>query len=352
MLVPELLPSRNRALVKNNWYFGKPFGQFGHPFIWADGDAEASQHPTLSLMQHFASWFSTYYETFEIPNSLNKEQVESNEFTISEKLRNLTQYYNLDKVFSTQDYNLYIKCHSRSRAIDVSILQSYATKLNLNSMFHLDFGPGMAGHAVWNSMFNDGSGTYLAAEINDANYALQRQNLSHISNSLNCKYTDYLALETMGLSLENLLNTKSLNTGYSQIPSWNLVELQEKSVDLITATTVLNEITYAGIGYFVEQVLRLLKIGGYVYIKDSGKTKPGRHNVNYEKFLVDMGFELDLSELNLVHRKNIHGLPRLYRKTRHEVKSFEQIMDIFAGEHAMTLHGGSMVQNISSNFSA
>jgi hypothetical protein len=218
-------------------------------------------------------------------------------------------------------------------------------------MIHLDFGPGMAGHAVWNSIFNNGSGTYLGAEINDANYALQRQNLNYIAANLKQQYTDYLSLETMGIPLSKSLNSNKLNSGYSQIPSWNLVQLSENSVDLITATTVLNEITYAGIGYFAEQVLRLLKVGGYLYIKDSGKTKPGRHNVNYEKFLINCGFKEVTDLQNLVHRRNIHGLPRLYRKTKHVVYSFEEIMEAFAGEQAMTLHGGSMNQNINSKYS-
>ena len=141
-----------------------------------------------------------------------------------------------------------------------------------------------------------------------------------------------------------------LKPGYAQIPSWRLSKVNLESFDLITATTVLNEINYAGIGYFVEQVLRLLKVGGYLYIKDSAKTKPGRHNIDYEKFLIEAGFE-QVSKLdNLEHRKNIHGVPRLYKRIKHSLLDFETIMETFTGHTAMTLHGDSKVQNIESQY--
>lgn len=361
MLVPELLVSRNRALIENNWYFGKRFGQYGHPFIWVDGDAEVSVHPTLSLLQHFSSWFSTYYETYEWPVSLAGELSDEVEKAVKEEFRTLTTFFGIHKVFSAADYETYLTCHSRSRAIDIRILQLRAPDLNLSRMFHLDFGPGMGGHALWNSIFREkdflekekrgGKGIYLGAEINDSNYALQRSVLSYLAIRNQSEHVDTLALESMGVLPLTKASLDLPSGSFAQIPSWHLGLVPQESVDLITATTVLNEISHSGIAYFAEQVLRTLKLGGFLYVKDSAKVKPGRHNIDWEAFLLSVGF-IEITNLDgLRHRENIHGIPRLYKKTSSNLVTFDSIMDQFVGNNAMTLHGGSMVQNISSHFS-
>ena len=108
----------------------------------------------------------------------------------------------------------------------------------------------------------------------------------------------------------------------------------------MTATWVLNEIDSAGICWLLAQAARVLKTGGYVYIRDSGQRKPNRHAIDYDAALLELGFKAS-GRLEVRNREDFHGVPRAYRKERAVAVTFESLFDRFFGRHAVTVHGGS-----------
>jgi hypothetical protein len=117
------------------------------------------------------------------------------------------------------------------------------------------------------------------------------------------------------------------------------------SVDLITATWVLNEINFAGIVWLMCHAARTLRRGGYVYIRDSGKLKPSRHSINYDQLLQDIGFARRAT-LDVQNRVDYFGIPRVYEKTTDAVASFDELVERYIGRFAVVVHGGEYVQNV------
>ena len=112
------------------------------------------------------------------------------------------------------------------------------------------------------------------------------------------------------------------------------------SIDLVTATWVLNEVAPAGIAWLLANVTRVLKPGGHFYIRDSRRPKPGRHALDYDRALVDLGFA-PTGALEARNRIDFHGLPRAYRKADAQTLDFEQAFERFFGRTAITVHTGT-----------
>ena len=131
-----------------------------------------------------------------------------------------------------------------------------------------------------------------------------------------------------------------------QIPSWFFIDIPSKSQDLITATSVLNELNTSAIIYMLTESCRVIKNGGYLYLRDSAKLKPGRHNVDYDEALTKhLGFEL-VHWLDVKNRIDMYAIPRLYKKVKSVNINFEDLFDILVGRDAVTSHGGQYSQNL------
>ena len=128
------------------------------------------------------------------------------------------------------------------------------------------------------------------------------------------------------------------------VPSWHLGLLAHGSVDLVSATWVLNEVTPAGICWLLHHIARLVRVGGYVYIRDSGRRKPLRHDLDYDAALSAFGFE-EVGRLDIRNRVDMHGIPRIYGRGKREAPSFEEVFETHFGRFAVTAHGGSHAQD-------
>lgn len=136
-----------------------------------------------------------------------------------------------------------------------------------------------------------------------------------------------------------------------QVPAWYFSDIPSGSHDLVSATTVLNELNSAGIVHMLSQSSRVLQKGGYLYIRDSAKLKPGRHTVNYDKVLVEhLGFEL-VHWLDVRNRIDMFAIPRLYKKVKQVEIDFASLFDLLLGREAVTSHGGYYAQNLRSDLS-
>jgi ubiquinone/menaquinone biosynthesis C-methylase UbiE len=160
-------------------------------------------------------------------------------------------------------------------------------------------------------------------------------------------YLDVLSAESLEISHHDLKNfITSDKFSIKQVPSWYFSEVNDESQDLVTATTVLNELNTAAIIHMISQSNRVLKKGGYLYIRDSAKLKPGRHNINYDKVLADfLGYEL-VHWLDVKNRVDMFAIPRIYKKTKSSNYSFEELFEKLVGREAVTSHGLEYAQNL------
>lgn len=208
---------------------------------------------------------------------------------------------------------------------------------------HLDFGAGLGGNAVYSLLKLDAN--YTAVEAHTWSYNIQRMFFRQLVQGKG-KYLDILAAESMGLGPDKLRELILSNHFLiKQIPSWLFFEIPAESQDLVTATTVLNELNTAAIIYMLSNSTRVLRKGGYMYIRDSAKFKPGRHNVDYDKVLVELlGFEL-VQWLDVKNRVDIFAIPRIYKKMADVQLDFDGLFNLIVGREAVTSHGGGFNQN-------
>ncbi|NQT22146.1 MAG: hypothetical protein HQ579_01770 [Candidatus Omnitrophica bacterium] len=161
---------------------------------------------------------------------------------------------------------------------------------------------------------------------------------------------DVIECENFNLDRAEITRLVNKESGYKikHVPSWYFDTVATGSIDLITATWVLNEINVAGILWLMSHSSRVLRKDGYLYIRDSSKLKPLRHAINYDELLLKMGFE-EVGRLDVRNRIDLHGIPRAYRKKTESVFSFEELFDSCLGKFAVTVHGGAYMQNMPSH---
>ena len=91
---------------------------------------------------------------------------------------------------------------------------------------------------------------------------------------------------------------------------------------------------------------RVLQKNGYIYIRDSGKLKPGRHLIDYDQVLIEhMGFEL-IHWLDVQNRVDMYAVPRIYKKVRNVELNFEELFDLLISREATLAHGLKFAQNL------
>lgn len=101
--------------------------------------------------------------------------------------------------------------------------------------------------------------------------------------------------------------------GAFHVPSWRLDLLPAGSVDLVLFVWSLYEMSGAAAAAAVAACDRLVRLGGYVYVRDVP------HSVSYrfdpERRLRAAGFEI-VYESRTIAGDDLHGRQRLYRRTR------------------------------------
>jgi len=347
----DLDASLKRALVRQKWIFGDRYFRIGNPFIWVDGPLQLSSFDFRGVVD-LAQWYSGYYEEYPTPSGIKDADYEKNYGLLEGEYRAIFQsYFPFIDVFDSQA-TLNIRCHALARIQDYCMLKKYAPDLvsrsgtsDVNSKIrHLDFGAGLGGNATYSLLLL--GAFYTAIEAHQWSYEIQRMFFRQLAFEKGA-YLDVLAAESMEIPAEKISNLISSDDfSIKQVPSWYFANIKSGSHDLVTATTVLNELNSAAIVHMLAQSCRVLRKGGYLYIRDSAKLKPGRHSVNYDKVLTEhLGFEL-VHWLDVKNRVDMFAIPRLYRKVRHIENDFDSLFDLLLGREAVTSHGGEYIQNL------
>lgn len=347
----DLDASLKRALVRQKWIFGDRYFRIGNPFIWVDGPLQLSSFDFRGVVD-LAQWYSGYYEEYPTPSAIKSTDYEKDYERLEEQYREIFQSYFPYIDVLEPKVALNIRCHALARIQDYCMLKKYAPDLvsksgiaDVNSRIrHLDFGAGLGGNATYSLLLL--GAFYTAIEAHQWSYDIQRMFFRQLANGKGA-YLDVLAAESMEISAEKIRDLISSDDfSIKQVPSWYFADVKSGSHDLVTATTVLNELNSAAIVHMLSQSCRVLRKGGYLYIRDSAKLKPGRHSVNYDKVLTEhLGFEL-VHWLDVKNRVDMFAIPRLYRKVRHVETDFDSLFDHLLGREAVTSHGGDYIQNL------
>lgn len=346
----DIVDSLNRALLRQKWIFGERWARIGHPFVWVDhpfvranadiGGADGFDGP--SGIVAVRSYISMFYERYETPEAIRTDDHEDVRQHIEYKLRELSAGL-MPFLPITGDLENNIVCTALARAQDYSFIKTFATDLP-ESVDHLDIGPGLGSHAMYS--LGALKSRYMGLEASPLSYAVQRHVFRSIAPAPG-DYLDPIECENFGLdyaALEEQLNSDN-SYRIKHLPSWHAPLVNSDSIDLVTASFMLNEVTYSGILWLLSHASRLLRKGGFFYIRDSSKLKPGRHSINYDHVLVDLGF-VEVGRLDVRNRVDFYGIPRIYRKQSEAAPSFDELVDRYLGRFALVSIGGEYDQNL------
>lgn len=336
----DFLNSQENAALRQGWAFDDRWSRIGSPYIWVDGDRMDSMLTDQYAMLQF---LSMYYEKYETLAALKTSDHDAVYKKGEETLRGMLDFY---FPFLPQDKRVKnnIECTALTRTQDYCFIRQFCKDLAANPT-HLDIGPGLGSHAMYSTFFL--KGRYLGLEASKYSYEAQRYFFRHLAALSGNTYCDPISAEKInGYNREVGALVNDSRFKITHVPSWYAEDIKSQTVDLVTATWVLNEVSPAGITWLLSHSLRSLKMGGYFYIRDSHKLKPNRHAVNYDELLQKYGCER-VKELEVTNRVDMFGIPRAYQKKKEFNLGFEEFFDQLYGRFAITVHQGEYMQNLS-----
>jgi hypothetical protein len=320
--------SLKKALIKDSWHLGDKAGRIGHPFTWADTGSKpliTSLDPYDSLL-HF---FCMYYVKKKTPKYILTSKYVSYYKKISKTFNDSWDFF--FKNLRVKKIN-FIESQSTARAQDLSFIKKYSKlKKNIN---YLDVGPGIGG--MYPTLKNEYNIKYYGVEAVPMTYFVQKMFLNYLASKENSNVLDVCELEKYLNILE--IKKKIKKSKICLVPSWHFNLIRDNSIDLVSAMFMLNELTYAGIFHVFSNIVSKLKLGGYLYIRDSHILKPGCHNFNYDEALKDFGFKT-VAFYKIPNRLDFFGIPRLYKKHTIKKITFDILIKKYLGKYTSVASG-------------
>jgi hypothetical protein len=338
--VNDIIKSMENALVEQGWIFGDKATRIGSPFLWAENEHKSN---ILSLKGLYAVgfYYSMWYVKKETPEALIMENHdEVNDFMASEITRSFKHFFPFLDFSDT--WRNHVEAQASARAQDLFFLQKYCDGLPARPN-HIDIGSGLGCAACSSTRFLNSY--FYSLEASPMSYEVQRHYFRFISPYPGA-YLDVVECENYQLSPEKIRD--AINCGdyrIKHVPSWRFPWIDDASMDIMSATFVLNELNYAGILWILANASRTIREGGYFYIRDSEILKPGTHNIHYDRVLQKIGFE-KVAELRFESRHVYFGIPRLYRKVSPDIMSFDDVVDLCLGKFASVASGSDLAYNI------
>jgi hypothetical protein len=341
----DIEKSLRRASIRDQWIFGERMNRIGDPFKWVDGD----QIPQLQQIDGglaYLQYLAMSGEIYETPDEIKTSDYIEIYEAIKKKLYDSFNYFcpfiSVDKL----NFKKYIESTASVKQQDYCAIKTYCKDLP-DKINQLDIGPGLGANVIYSHIGFDSC--YYSLEAYPASYKVQRDFFKFISAGEG-SYLDLVECDTFDLSMNEIISELNSTDRYNikHIPSWYFNHVEEESIDLVSATWVLNEVTPAGISWILCNLNNCLKKGGYVYIRDSNKRKPLRHDINYDDVLSKLGYK-KIVEMDIKNRVDMHGIPRVYQKTSSLNLDFDSFFDECYGKFAVTSHSGGYMQNVEKN---
>lgn len=339
----DIKQSLNKAISDQGWIYGERQHRIGNPFEWVDGNL-TPHLGGVSGVRGLLQYLSLMYEQYPLPEEIRSEDYDQMRQYVEGVIRRL--YRNLVPFRHAIEFDeeVYIEGTAVIRTQDYSAIRCLCPNIK-SGINHLDIGSGLGGHAVYSLKGFDSC--FYSLEAVPHTYAVQRDFYRFLSEG-NPTYLDLIECENFNLNNSEIGKLVNSSGKYriKHIPSWHFGLINEKTIDLITATWVLNEVTFSGILWLISHCSRVLKKGGYLYLRDSSKLKPLRHQINYDELLLQLGFK-QAGRVNVRNRIDFYGVPRAYYKDTDSCCSFLELVDKCVGKFGVIVHGGDYVQNLS-----
>ena len=279
-----------------------------------------------------------FYESYPVPDTIKEKY--SKIYNIIKK--DFTEIFDfLMPMIQNKKIDSYIDCLSQTKAQDFAFISTYSDLENMKQITHIDIGPGLGSHAMWSVRgFN---ASYIGIDALPYSYAVQRIFLRTAALFYKLRYIDVIQAETLKVDKNIIIDCLNKRDGnIKQVPSWLFDYVEDDSIDLVTATWVLNEVNTPGILWLLSHCNRVLKPGGYLYIRDSNVLKPLRHKIKYDELLIDYGYK-KIHQLEVVNRVDFYGIPRIYKKVgKRNDMGFEQLLNKYVGHFGKTILKGEI----------
>ena len=328
-------------MVEQKWIFGDRATRIGCPFDWTETESKESIIRLEGLLA-VAFYFSMLYVKKDTsPQILIEEHDAVKEFCHQQMFNIFRHFFPFLPVDDAWRNN--IESQAMIRTQDYCFIKKYCKDLKPGTQ-HLDVGPGLGSSAIYslNLLHSD----FYAVEAHPMSYSVQRDVFRFLAPG-HGSYLDLVECENFQLGHTEQRQLLKPGSGYriKHAPSWKFPLIEDASMDLFTASFVLNELNYAGILWILSHATRVLKPGGYFYIRDSTILKPGMHNIDYDSVLTKIGFE-KIAQLEYQNRFDHYGIPRAYRKTGDATFSFEAMVEMCLGRFASVAGGGNRAYNL------
>lgn len=334
MLLQDIIDSMNKALLVQKWNEGDRGHRIGHPFYWVDVENSPSWM-RITEPAAILNTLSMCYEIYPTPAEIQVSDLEEMRGRIHETVAGFIGW--LYPFLQHSEYEKYFAGTANTRSQDYAFIRTNSDLKN--GIRHLDIGPGMGSHSIY-SCFGFQS-KYFGLEAYPMTYQVQRNFLKYLAMIENTTYFDSVMAESFGVNDDEIAERYQADGGgLFHVPSWKFPLVSDRNIDLVTATWVLNEVSHAGIIWLLGNAMRVLRPGGWFYIRDSGVVKPGRHNVNYDSLLQEFGFE-EKARLNTKNRVDYYGVPRIFQKVRDvNIPDFDTLVSQTLDRMHVTVHTG------------
>lgn len=194
----------------------------------------------------------------------------------------------------------------------------YCTALGSGIRTVVDYGAGYGRQSFLFATELDGA-RYVAVDAIEQPYLVQRW----VFERLGLARWDYV--DDPDADHGSVDRALAERTGAFHLPSWRLDLLPDGCVDLVLFVWSLYEMSGEAARAAVAACRRLVRVGGYVYIRDMP------HSVSYrfdpERHLREGGFEL-LYTSRTIAGDELHGRQRLYRRMRAEGTGTPRALDV------------------------
>jgi len=337
----DIKESLKKAMVEQKWIFGDRATRIGCPFDWTETESKESIIKLEGLLA-VAFYFSMLYVKKETSPQILIDEHDAVKKLCYEQMFGIFNHFfpflPMDDAWSNN-----IESQAMIRTQDYCFIRKYCEGLK-PGIQHLDVGPGLGSSAIYS--LNLLKSDFYAIEAHPMSYSVQRDVFRFMTPERG-SYLDLVECENFQLGQEEQRQLLKQGSGYriKHAPSWKFPLFGDSSMDLITASFVLNELNYAGILWILSHASRTLKPGGYFYIRDSTILKPGMHTIDYDEVLIKIGFE-KIAQLEYQNRFDHYGIPRLFRKSDDRQFSFEEMVDMCLGKFASVAGGGNRAYNL------
>lgn len=211
------------------------------------------------------------------------------------------------------DFSNYDQCIARNNAQDFILANFYPMQSAENGLRVLDFGAGYGRQANLWTQEADEDLVFVAVDAIPKSYCLQHLYYSNTDRT----FHDY-AVERDNFKLDD--NAK----GIYHLPTWRFDLIPDNYFDKILVVQVLQELNEPLVKYVIGQFKRILKDTGILYIRDHMNAWRPTHKLDVDEHLASHGFTLEFKP-HIVDKKDLHGIPRMWRKTNPEVAAQEKI---------------------------